>query len=461
MINRVQQSSTAAEDELLIQFLDSADHLTGKTGLTPTLQIRKTNGSFASPAGAVTEVGKGWYRIAPNATDNNTVGPLLIEGTASGADPAGSTYEVVPYNPHIVQKVDVDTIKTNPVVNAGTVTFPTGATLASTTNITAATGIDVTKWSGTNVAAVDTAGYPKVTIKSGTGTGELSLSAGLVTLTTSCITAIVAAVWSAAVASYNGVSGSFAALLSAVQGDTSVTRNAVGDISPHITAIQSQTDQMTFDGNGALHVVVDGTVDATFGGRTPKGTIDGSQITLWALDASGNPIAPASGIPSSAAIADAVRDVSNASPAANSLGAAVNAVKAKTDSLPTEPAAVGSAMTLATDAVNAAALATNAVTEITDAVAAKIITDHGSGSYVGLGATTLSEPDAGAPPTEPTADVALAYLYGWHAFGGNDTQDKRQQFNSAGEVIAEATITPTTNGDIVTGVSRGKLGAPS
>jgi len=39
------------------------------------------------------------------------------------------------------QKVDVETIKTNPVVNGGTVTFPTGATLASTTNITAATGI--------------------------------------------------------------------------------------------------------------------------------------------------------------------------------------------------------------------------------------------------------------------------------------------------------------------------------
>ena len=39
------------------------------------------------------------------------------------------------------QKVDVDTIKTNPVVNAGTVTFPTSATLASTTNITAASGV--------------------------------------------------------------------------------------------------------------------------------------------------------------------------------------------------------------------------------------------------------------------------------------------------------------------------------
>lgn len=39
----------------------------------------------------------------------------------------------------VTQKVDVDTIKTNPVVNAGTVTFPTAATLASTTNLTAGT----------------------------------------------------------------------------------------------------------------------------------------------------------------------------------------------------------------------------------------------------------------------------------------------------------------------------------
>lgn len=37
------------------------------------------------------------------------------------------------------QKVDVETIKTNPVVNGGTITFPTTATLASTTNITAGT----------------------------------------------------------------------------------------------------------------------------------------------------------------------------------------------------------------------------------------------------------------------------------------------------------------------------------
>jgi hypothetical protein len=40
--------------------------------------------------------------------------------------------------------------------------------------------VDVLSWNGTAVATPDTAGYPKVTSKSGTGAGELSLSAGVV-----------------------------------------------------------------------------------------------------------------------------------------------------------------------------------------------------------------------------------------------------------------------------------------
>lgn len=50
------------------------------------------------------------------------------------------------------QKVDVETIKTNPVANGGTVTFPTNATLASTTNITAGTIATVTTL--TNLPAI-------------------------------------------------------------------------------------------------------------------------------------------------------------------------------------------------------------------------------------------------------------------------------------------------------------------
>lgn len=49
---------------------------------------------------------------------------------------------------------------------------------------------NVAQWDGSNVAAPDTAGCPKVTIKSGTGTGEVSLSAGLVALASAEYTSI-------------------------------------------------------------------------------------------------------------------------------------------------------------------------------------------------------------------------------------------------------------------------------
>lgn len=59
-----------------------------------------------------------------------------------------------------IPKVDVDTIKTNPVVNGGTITFPTTATLASTTNITAGTIATVT-----NLTNAATAGDFTATMK--------------------------------------------------------------------------------------------------------------------------------------------------------------------------------------------------------------------------------------------------------------------------------------------------------
>jgi hypothetical protein len=79
--------------------------------------------------------------------NNDTEGVGWFTGVATGVLPwTGPTIQFVPAN--IANSltngsakllVDVDTIKTNPVVNGGTITFPSGATLASTTNITAGT----------------------------------------------------------------------------------------------------------------------------------------------------------------------------------------------------------------------------------------------------------------------------------------------------------------------------------
>lgn len=94
---QVKQSSTAYP--LVFLMIDSSDHISPKTGLSPTVTISKAGGSFATPAGAVSEIGSGWYKVAGNATDTATLGPLLLHATASGADPVDALYEVVAVDP--------------------------------------------------------------------------------------------------------------------------------------------------------------------------------------------------------------------------------------------------------------------------------------------------------------------------------------------------------------------------
>lgn len=92
----ITQSSSAKA--IPFYMVDSADHIAAKTGLTPTVTISKNGAAFATPAGAVAEIGSGWYRIAGNATDSNTIGSLLIHATATGADPYDIEHEVVAFN---------------------------------------------------------------------------------------------------------------------------------------------------------------------------------------------------------------------------------------------------------------------------------------------------------------------------------------------------------------------------
>lgn len=80
---------------LTFALVSSADHRTPVTGATPTVLLSKAGGAFAAPAGAVTEIGSGWYAVAGNATDTAVPGPLILHATASGADPVDLRYDVV------------------------------------------------------------------------------------------------------------------------------------------------------------------------------------------------------------------------------------------------------------------------------------------------------------------------------------------------------------------------------
>lgn len=191
---------------LFFLMVDSTDHVTGKTGLSPTVTISKNGGAFASPSGAVSEVGNGLYKVAGNATDSNTVGELWVHATATGADPTDTSYTVVAYDPFDSVRLGLTalpnvvaagngglpTVNASNEVKAIVYAYNTGMTPLQPTvsgrtldvTLTGAAGIDwgnvenpttSNNLSGTNIAT-----NQAVLITSGTGTGQLNVTSGVV-----------------------------------------------------------------------------------------------------------------------------------------------------------------------------------------------------------------------------------------------------------------------------------------
>ncbi len=96
MLTRKQSTSSYP----IVFFLaDSTDHISPATGKTVTVTLSKNGGSFASAAGAVSEIGNGWYSLAANSTDRDTIGELVLHATATGADNADLKCLIVPFDP--------------------------------------------------------------------------------------------------------------------------------------------------------------------------------------------------------------------------------------------------------------------------------------------------------------------------------------------------------------------------
>lgn len=130
------------------------DTVTGATALDS--EISKDGGAFADCTNEATEIGSsGIYYLDLTSTEMNadTVA-IQVKTSSSGA----KTTNIVTY------PQEADDVR-----------------------------VSVTHWAGTVVATPDTAGYPKVTLKAGTGTGEVSLSSGLVTLSATGLDNVVCA----------------------------------------------------------------------------------------------------------------------------------------------------------------------------------------------------------------------------------------------------------------------------
>ncbi len=132
---------------------DSTDSISGKTGLTVTVTLSKNGAAFGAAGGAVTEIGNGWYYLAANTTDTNTLGDLLLHATANLADSADLCLEV---------DVDLPGASVSSVSGAvgsvtGAVGSVTGAVGSVAAGVTVTTNNDKTGYTASTVS--DKTGY--------------------------------------------------------------------------------------------------------------------------------------------------------------------------------------------------------------------------------------------------------------------------------------------------------------
>jgi hypothetical protein len=191
-------------------FLDKTDGVTPETALTvsnckitvmaetddnsdPTLVLDNVAGNDATNTLThVTGDDAGYYNLRLTAANLNRLGRLRVQiNDAANHCPVFHDYTILPANAY------------DAMVNG------TGVGLRS----------DMQGYLGTAAAAADTAGYAKVTVKNGSGTGEISLSSGQVSISSSSETSIASKVWDEASSSHVAA-GSFGAALFVIRSNT-------------------------------------------------------------------------------------------------------------------------------------------------------------------------------------------------------------------------------------------------
>jgi hypothetical protein len=211
----VQQSTTAYP--LVFLLISSVDHLTGLTGATVAVTLSKSGGAFGSPAGAVSEIGSGWYKVAGNATDTGTLGPLALHATATGADPSDALYPVVAYSPQDAVHLGLSAIpNTACTTNASLLTSGSG-----TDQISAAAGkllLQPTQ-AGVTIPTVTTVGtlttYTGNTVQTGDSYARIGSTGSSLTSLAPAATALSTATWTNTLAGYlANLSGGAVALAS-------------------------------------------------------------------------------------------------------------------------------------------------------------------------------------------------------------------------------------------------------
>lgn len=246
------KQSTASQEVLLPRMVDSTDGNTQKTALTianTDIKIWSNGGTTqaSKTSGGATHISNGDYYCVLDATDTATLGPLVIT-----CHPTGALYtrvECVVLSANVFDSLigggdllDASVVQwtgTN-VATPDTAGYPKVTHKAGTgtgeLNITSGVvDANATKWNGTAVSTPDTAGQPKVTVAAGVGTGQLSLTAG-----------VIAATVAGAVGSVTGAVGSVTGAVGSVTGAVgSVTGNVGGNVVGSVGSVTGAVGSVT------------------------------------------------------------------------------------------------------------------------------------------------------------------------------------------------------------------------
>lgn len=288
-------------------------------------------------------------------------------GTAPLALSSQQVQAVVP----VTQKVDVETIKTNAVVNGGTVTFPTNSTLASTTNITAGTVTTATNVTTVNGLAANV--ITAASMAADASTEIRSLASG--TSDSGTTTTMVDAARTEADDSYwNGMlivftSGNIAGQARVITGFTAATDTIT--FAPATTqAVSTQTYEIWPVGDFVRPTTTGRTLDVSAGGEAGVDWANvGSPTTT--LDLSGTTIATTQKVDVETIKTNPVANGGTVTFPTNSTLASTTNITAGTVTTATNvttvnglAAGVITAAAIATGAIDADALAADASTEI-------------------------------------------------------------------------------------------------
>lgn len=178
----------------------SSDHVSPATSKTIVITISKNKAGFVNPSAGATnasEIANGWYYVNMSTTDAGTLGPLIVHGAEGTIDNVDLVYQVVG------------------AFNAGFTGIPAviaGGSSGLPLSVDTSGRVDVLKVNGTSQTARDLGA--SVLISSGTGTGQLSVTSGVI---------------DANVSSINSVSTSSVTTVSAYQGTTAADAPQTGD----------------------------------------------------------------------------------------------------------------------------------------------------------------------------------------------------------------------------------------